>query len=76
MKTALTITKCKMYFSFQLISFVGPVITKFITTLRELASFKELLRSQVSPLTRMPHRTVFLGVLLVRKLLVTLGALS
>ncbi|ESW03673.1 hypothetical protein PHAVU_011G032600 [Phaseolus vulgaris] len=29
------------------VSIGGPVITKFITTLRELASFKELLRSQV-----------------------------
>nr|AMK48010.1 putative adp-ribosylation factor gtpase-activating protein agd4-like isoform x3 [Lupinus angustifolius] len=29
------------------VSIGGPVISKFITTLRELASFKELLRSQV-----------------------------
>lgn len=38
----------------------GPVISKFINVLRELATFKELLRSQVSPWTRMLH--FFLGV--------------
>nr|AFK41391.1 unknown [Medicago truncatula] len=31
------------------VSIGGPVISKFITALRELATFKELLRSQVSP---------------------------
>lgn len=43
---------------------LGPIITKFISALRELATYKELIRSQVSECVVNIHYSLHVNLLL------------
>lgn len=54
----------RLYVTLKCIRMSGPIITKFISALRELATYKELIRSQVSGCIINIHYSLHLSLLL------------